>query len=210
MKANENARNNEATKINLDKSRRTFAKAGVVGPVIMSVMGRPAFGAQCLSNMLSGNLSDPNRGNDCWGGMSPGFWKTPAGKPDGATDKGDDWEWAWGLTGYKYYDTAKYNPKKWEDYMGGTNVLSLFFMAGVSVSGMDYDKDGYVSIREYLNQTNNSDGNKHLIAGWLNIKYFSAIGVAYFIKESDFIAMVDSDRQGLANLIASNYHNNPI
>ena len=56
-------------------SRRKFTKAALmVPPVVMSVTSRPVFAVGCLSNILSGNLSDPNRGT-CNLGLSPGYWK---------------------------------------------------------------------------------------------------------------------------------------
>ncbi len=43
--------------------RRQFSKAGLLAPpILMSISARPVFGAACLSNMLSGNLSNPERG----------------------------------------------------------------------------------------------------------------------------------------------------
>jgi hypothetical protein len=78
-------------------SRRQFTKAGLLAsPILMSVVSRPAIGAACLSNMLSGNLSDPDRGS-CNLGLSPGYWKNhpdvwPMGaasyKPDGSIPSG--------------------------------------------------------------------------------------------------------------------------
>ncbi|WP_260293785.1 hypothetical protein [Sedimenticola hydrogenitrophicus] len=59
----------------ISSSRRQFTKASLLAsPVLMSVVSRPVFGVGCLSNMLSGNLSDPNRG-ECNLGLSPGYWK---------------------------------------------------------------------------------------------------------------------------------------
>lgn len=56
-------------------SRRNFTKSGLLAsPVLMTVVSRPVFGVGCLSNMLSGNLSDPDRG-ECNLGLSPGYWK---------------------------------------------------------------------------------------------------------------------------------------
>lgn len=74
--------------------RRQFTKAGLLAsPILMSVVSQPVFGVGCLSNILSGNLSDPDRGT-CNLGKSPGYWKNhpdawPMGNasymPDGTT-----------------------------------------------------------------------------------------------------------------------------
>ena len=46
----------------VNEERRRLAKFAVGAPVLVTLASRPVFGAQCLSNMLSGNLSDPDRG----------------------------------------------------------------------------------------------------------------------------------------------------
>ncbi len=71
--------------LKVDKKRRSFAKAGISAPVIMTLASRPVFGAQCMSNMMSGNLSHPDRG-ECDFGNSPGGFKNI----DGKTILGDD------------------------------------------------------------------------------------------------------------------------
>lgn len=59
--------------------RRKLAKAGIIAtPVLMSLTGRNAMGAQCSpSGFMSGNLSNHGHENDtCGGGYSPGYWGT--------------------------------------------------------------------------------------------------------------------------------------
>ena len=58
--------------------RRQLAKLGFGAPVLATLASRPVFAGQCLSNMMSGNLSNPNRGN-CSKGWSPGGWGQPGG-----------------------------------------------------------------------------------------------------------------------------------
>lgn len=56
----------------VDVKRRAFTRLGATStPVLMTLASRPVFGANCLSNEMSGNLSDPDRGN-CSFGLSPG------------------------------------------------------------------------------------------------------------------------------------------
>ena len=73
----------------VSESRRRFAKAGLLAsPILMSVASRPVFGAPCLSNILSGNLSDPDRGQ-CRPGDSPETWKSnPGSWPKGVSPGG--------------------------------------------------------------------------------------------------------------------------
>ncbi len=47
----------------VDSSRRRFTRLGLgSAPVIMTLASQPVLGGNCLSNALSGNLSDPDRG----------------------------------------------------------------------------------------------------------------------------------------------------
>lgn len=58
----------------VSQTRRAFTKKGLLSaPILMAATSHPAFAANCLSNRLSGNLSDPNRG-ECGLGLSPGYW----------------------------------------------------------------------------------------------------------------------------------------
>jgi len=63
--------NQPATRV--DIKRRSFSKAGLSVPVIMTLASQPVLGRPCLSNIISGNLSDPDRG-ECTLGNSPGGW----------------------------------------------------------------------------------------------------------------------------------------
>ncbi|PLX63057.1 MAG: hypothetical protein C0630_02530 [Sedimenticola selenatireducens] len=72
---NKDSKLNSPTEEGISSSRRQFTKTGLLAsPVLMSVVSRPVFGVGCLSNMLSGNMSDPNRG-ECNLGLSTGYWK---------------------------------------------------------------------------------------------------------------------------------------
>lgn len=65
----------------VDKSRRSFAKVGVVAPVIMTLASRPALGAVCsVSGYISAtpaNASGARHNVDSCGGLSPGAYATP-------------------------------------------------------------------------------------------------------------------------------------
>jgi hypothetical protein len=47
----------------------------------MTLASRPVFGANCLSNALSGNLSDPDRGNCSFGMPADGIANLPTWGP---------------------------------------------------------------------------------------------------------------------------------
>lgn len=75
----------ESAQQSVSSSRRKLAGFGLGAPVIMSLASRPVMGAQCLSNMMSGNLSNPDRGQ-CVEGNSPGGWSQSGGKLAGQSD----------------------------------------------------------------------------------------------------------------------------
>ncbi len=64
------------TQQKIDKKRRFIGKAGLVTPVIATLSGRPVFGAQCLSQQLSGNMSQTGSGS-CATGHPISYWADP-------------------------------------------------------------------------------------------------------------------------------------
>ena len=60
----------------IDISRRGFTKIGASAPVLMTLVSRPVLGANCMSEMMSGNLSDhgQNDHGSCSAGKSPEAW----------------------------------------------------------------------------------------------------------------------------------------
>lgn len=110
------------TQSEVNRGRRRIAGAGIGAPILMTLASRPALGAPCLSNMLSGNLSDPDRGL-CQKGWSPGAWKNPVGQilTYGTLT-------AWTQAGFNF-GTLKLNgnPSKLSDYEGGSLVTDTPF-----------------------------------------------------------------------------------
>ncbi|PPD50907.1 MAG: hypothetical protein CTY13_00625 [Methylobacter sp.] len=62
----------------LENRRRFIKGAGIATPVVMTLASRSVFGAECLSQILSGNISHVGNGS-CVKGLSPGSWATPDG-----------------------------------------------------------------------------------------------------------------------------------
>ena len=50
----------------LEKRRRFIKGAGIAAPVVLSLANRSAFGAQCLSQQISGNMSHMVRVTVYW------------------------------------------------------------------------------------------------------------------------------------------------
>jgi len=76
----------------VDQSRRKLAKIGAAAPVIMTLASKPVFGAQCLSQMMSGNASQHD--GSCQLGWSPDEWSNPEGTVNGSTSR------AWSDAGF--------------------------------------------------------------------------------------------------------------
>jgi hypothetical protein len=188
-----------------DHTRRRFVQAALAtSPVIATITSRPVQAVQGLSNMMSGNASDC-RGDEFYGGMSPGFWKTPTGTTD--APYADRARKAWTIAGYNYGKWDKTNKKnKWDSYTGGTPFNTVF-------GGGDTR-----SLREVLNAEPGSD-EFHLIAGLLNASYFQNKAGAgrslYFLTPDQYWDLLRNPGKvpmaysSLRNLIETNYHFGP-
>ena len=191
--------NHSSSEHQADRNRRKIVKASLaVPPILATLSSKPVQAVQGLSNMLSGNAS-VCRGDDRYGGMSPGFWKTPVG----TTQLGHSNSIAWSATGYSYGDLISgKNGKKWDHYTGGTPFNSVF-------GGGDSR-----SLREFLNEEPGSD-YFHLIAGLLNARYFESVSPAgrtqYIFTTQQFWDMYNGNLEipdayaSLRDLIESNY-----
>ncbi len=66
----------------LNPSRRRLTAAGLAAPLLVSLAARPAWGnarggCSLSGDLMSGNLSHPDKEYDCpgWAGCTPGFWR---------------------------------------------------------------------------------------------------------------------------------------
>jgi len=114
----------------VDLSRRKLAKVGVAAPVIMTLASKPVFGAQCLSQMMSGNASQDVGDGSCslgWG--DGGAWKDPTTK--------SKWADALGMTVAQAYGTqvsGNDNPSCVQ-FEGGA-LFSAFFDGAITAEPM--------------------------------------------------------------------------
>lgn len=174
----------------VDQSRRKLAKLGATAPVIMTLASRPVFGAQCLSQMMSGNASADVNGS-CALGTSPGGLSKLQG---GTVVPGVSVKKAWKKAGLEYavkfivatsyydaFDNTTYddtnsqkgrnnrclkkpgNRNKAEDYIGGTLVSELPF-----TTNYPYSNDP--PIRLVLDHSNGYKDQelRHVLAAYIN------------------------------------------
>ncbi len=108
-----------------NESRRRFTKAGLLAPpVLMSVASRPVFGAQCLSNALSGNLSHPDRG-ECSTGYDPAHWRGSPGSWPGSIDNTE-----WPYLDDIYADHMVADPPTWPSNCADCNSSGSWICVG--------------------------------------------------------------------------------
>jgi hypothetical protein len=165
--------------------RRRLAKFALGAPVLVTLASRPVLAGQCLSNILSGNLSHPDPGN-CSTGLSPGAWGMPGGNIQTYSTVG-----AWSAVGLSYgaYTPEKSvpkhgkmqstavglnegdytpaicspsNPNKYDCYAGGAtlaNVPAILNRGGLPTTTL---------LREVLTAPQLDQLTRHLICAYLN------------------------------------------
>ncbi|HLO64117.1 MAG TPA: hypothetical protein VK165_14250 [Azonexus sp.] len=143
----------------VDAGRRKIARIGIGAPLVLTLASRSVLADQCLSNMLSGNLSNPTRGN-CEKGWSPGGWGQPGGMISTYSTLG-----AWQAIGYNY-GTLKQNcnANQTSCYTGGTKMSNLpVWLNKDSVPG-------YKRVADVLNNNSAYNQTRHLICAYFNAK----------------------------------------
>lgn len=144
----------------MNTGRRKIARLGIGAPVVLTLASRSVLAHQCLSNMLSGNLSDPNRDSNCQTGWSPGGWGQPGGMISSYTTLG-----AWQAIGYKYGDLKpNCQPSQASSYKNGTTMSGL---------PAYLNKDRVIDtkrVADVLNDNSAYNATRHLIAAYFNAK----------------------------------------
>ena len=63
-------------KLASESTRRSFmSKAAIGAPIVIASSAKPAWGAACMSGIMSGNVSNHAHTCDLSGGLSHGYWK---------------------------------------------------------------------------------------------------------------------------------------
>lgn len=157
--------------------RRKLTRLGILGaPVVLTLSSRSVLAGQCLSNMLSGNLSDPNRDSRCSKGWSPGGWGQPGGNISSYTTLG-----AWTAIGFNYgtFDStlpgcsSNGSTSQADCYKGGSkisNIPGVLNPDGVS---------GTKRLAKVLNEPYNYQNTRHLICAYFNAKLGELSGSSF-------------------------------
>ena len=144
--------------------RRQLARLAVGAPVLMTLASRPVLAGQCLSNMMSGNLSNPNRGN-CARGRSPGGWGQPGGQVLGYTTAGAWTKAGFSMGVYRPLPTgcSPANEQKFDCYANGTLLTAM----GAGALIKDVFPVG-TTMLQALNVPYTNQLTRHFIAAYLN------------------------------------------
>lgn len=173
-----------------DRTRRRLTAAGLGVPVIMTLASRPVFGAQCLSNMMSGNLSTPDNGT-CSLGWSPGAWGNPGGEINAVSTLD-----AWAKTGYSYGSyTSPANKQGWgysrnaSNYTGGT-LMSKFTLDTGILAPLGTDPLT-LTMRDVVRDETNAPIARHLVCAYLNalLAQNSASGFHYILTPAQVLGL---------------------
>ena len=181
----------------VSEKRRRLAKFALGAPVLVTLASRPVLAGQCLSNMMSGNLSNPDRGN-CSTGLGPGAWGMPGGNIQTYSTVG-----AWTAVGLSYgaYTPEKSvpsygkmqstavglndgdhtpaicspsNPNRYDCYVGGAtlaNVPAILNQGGLPTTTL---------LREVLTSDPNTHQlTRHLVCAYLNAKLSALDGSTF-------------------------------
>lgn len=174
-------------------NRRSFlTKAGIMAPVAMVSISKPAWGSatnqafRCgISGMISGNVSAQPDQSSCRGGKSPGYWKN---------------------NGFSRWSSEH------ERLFSGTGGVFAYD----SCASQSYNYAG-IKLKDIMKNRSPFSGSLgfHAIAAYLNSKYISN----YVFSTTEVLTMVDSvmgsgsftigtatyDCQGIQSLFDSTY-----
>ena len=153
---------------NIDLGRRKLAKIGAAAPVIMTLASKPVFGAQCLSQMMSGNAS--HQEGSCSLGWSPGGWCNEGGQVNGVSTIG-----AWDAADFDFGENVciKEHPNNGTcqeyGFEGGSTVLGdtpFLFNSGAKIPPNTSPTD--ITMRQVICDPKIDQELRHCLAAYLN------------------------------------------
>lgn len=172
----------------IDLSRRKLAKMGVAAPVIMTLASKPVFGAQCLSQMMSGNVS--HQEGSCSLGWSPGGWCGEGGMVNGMGTVD-----AWTAAGFKFGTEVciKMHPQDGTcqkyGFEGSSTVLgdTLFsFSSNANLPPNTEPRE--ITMREVICDPRIDQELRHCLAAYLNA---SLPNFNYILTQAQVIGLCD-------------------
>lgn len=188
-------------KDSVDTSRRSFAKGGVVTPILMTLASKPVFAVQCMSEQMSGTHS--NGTESCVTGDSPGGWANPGGTIGGVSTI-QAWTSILGADSYGVYTSTNHygnntscgigHTEKAACYSGGITFNELFNGQAAICGVSELGAQNSATVRDILLPAGTAAA--HLAAAMLNALYFPN----YVVKRCDVIALWNGSKLPPNNL----------
>jgi hypothetical protein len=180
----------------VDQSRRKLAKIGAAAPVIMTLASRPVFGAQCLSQMMSGNMSQQGPGT-CATGWSPGGWCNEGGQVNGMPTAD-----AWNAAGFDFgtSECVQWHPQSQTvghtqfgvcqkyGYAGATKVSATPFSLTTGANIPDGTDPDEITMRQVICDPTIDPVLRHCLAAYLNA---SLPGLNYILTKDQVLGLCD-------------------
>lgn len=136
----------------VEKRRRFIKSAAVAAPVVLTLSSPSVFGVQCLSQVMSGNVSHVDAGS-CALGQNPFYWRNPANRT------------AWTTAGFKY-GTKGEGANTCSNYSGGTAFNAI--ASGSTILTSAFPNSGVTTTMESLVCSSSNTLNAYLVAALLN------------------------------------------
>lgn len=157
--------------------RRKLTKLGIGVPVVLTVASRSVLAGQCLSNILSGNLSDPNRDSNCSKGWSPGGWGQPGGNIGSYSTTG-----AWTAIGLTYGTLTESSGKHGNGHSKDNQSATYTGGSTISQVPAELNKESIhatMPIRDILLDNAAYPLTRHLVAAYFNARLSEVSGGSY-------------------------------
>ncbi len=183
----------------IDVSRRRLFRGAAAGTgILLSVQAKTALGAgvcKSPSQILSGNTSPrPGDGTVCSGGRSPGFWMQPQ----------HFLHWRAGMVmppefnGQVVDCQSGLGKLEWKDITSqGTTFFSVFGHEPDRKPGVDYPGPvGLWAVMAFKNDFVGSELLFHIVAAYLNARYFTSDAAKYPITDEQVVEMYNAVKSG--------------
>lgn len=195
----QNNNSSEQNKV-LQDARRSFLKKAAIGaPIVIASSTKPAWGAACMSGMMSGNVSNHDHTCNLQGGLSHGHWKSHCvGMADGHYKKKNGSFVLDSSGNRKLKNKYKYNP----DVYFVKNGQQLYFSAlkYTDLLGLN----GY-TLQEALELGANNSYARELAGAFINASLRNIVNYPYTLADvgeiADEVVLNPSIEDAVSNML---------
>ncbi len=165
-------------------ARRSFLKKAAIGaPIVIASSAKPAWGAACMSGIMSGNVSNHQHTCDLAGGLSHGHWKNHyVGMKDQHFKTDEDGEFKLDAFG---------NKKLKNKYKNNPDAYFVKISGQLHFSALKYTDllglDGY-TLQQALELGGNKSYERELATAFINASLKDIVGYPYDLADVGDIA----------------------